>query len=258
LLSKVFHQVISITAALLTLPGFALALVGGAPTVSNSGAGRHIVMIISTRASLCTGTALASDLVLTAGHCVAPAATYRVLTPGMTLPGIPIRSIAVHPRYNPNDYASGRVTADVALLKLEHPLPGNVVPASVANGHTIAPGDRLTVAGFGVTEPSSEKGTGVPRAAVLVATGVPGNLQIRLHDPAARGARFGLGACTGDSGGPAFLERDGRFAVIGVVSWSTGPAGTDGCGGLTGVTPLKLYQAWMTVEARKMGTVLAP
>ena len=56
------------------------ALVGDARVVSGSSAGRHIVMIVSTRGNLCTGTVLERDLVLTAGHCVAPTATYRVLT----------------------------------------------------------------------------------------------------------------------------------------------------------------------------------
>jgi len=47
------------------------------------------VMIISTRGSLCTGTAIARDLVLTGGHCVAPAASYRVLLPDITNPVFP-------------------------------------------------------------------------------------------------------------------------------------------------------------------------
>jgi len=33
-----------------------------------------------------------------------------------------------------------------------------------------------------------------------------------------------------DPSGPAFVESQGAFAVIGVVNWSTGPAGSDGCG----------------------------
>ena len=50
----------------------------------------------------------------------------------------------------------------------------------------------------------------------------------------------GFGGCTGDSGAPAF-DGEGPL-VIGVVSWSTGPEDTEGCGGLTGVTPLLLYR----------------
>jgi hypothetical protein len=210
-------------------------------------------MIISTRGSLCTGTAIARDLVLTGGHCVAPVATYRVLLPDIKPPGLAIRSIAIHPRYSPKDYASGRVTADVALIKLEQPLPADIVPAAVAPVTSVAPGDRFVIAGYGGTSPDSEAGNGVPRAAALIATGKPGTLQIRLFDPATRDQHSGLGACTGDSGGPAFVENNGTFAVIGVVSWSTGAASTAGCGGLTGVTPLALYRGGSRSKRRRWG-----
>jgi secreted trypsin-like serine protease len=225
--------------------------------VRETGAGRHIVMVNGTRGNLCTGTALARDLVLTAGHCVAPAATYRVGTIDAPI-GFGISQIAVHPRYSASDYAAGRVTADVALLKLATPLPEAVAPAALAVTRPVKPGDRFVIAGYGVTAARSDSGAGVPRTAALIATGRPGNLQIRLVDPATRDQRAGLGACTGDSGGPAFVESDGGFAVIGVVSWSTGPGNTDGCGGLTGITPLALHRAWIIETARKMGNAIGP
>jgi hypothetical protein len=46
--------------------------------------------------------------------------------------------------------------------------------------------------------------------------------------------------------------------VIGVVSWSTGPNLSAGCGGLTGVTPLTRYRAWIIDTARALGSPLAP
>jgi secreted trypsin-like serine protease len=245
-----------LVAAFLSLGAPAAALVGGANLVRESGAGRHIVMIVSTRGNFCTGTLLARDLVLTAGHCVAPSATYRVLTPGMTPPGQAIGSIRVHPRYKASVYAAGRVTADVALIKLNEPLPDEFVPAALAAARVIAPGDRFVVAGYGFVRRDSDEGAGVQRTAALIATGRPGNLQLRLVDPSTRGARAGLGACTGDSGAPAFVESEGRFEVIGVVSWSTGPSASDGCGGMTGVTPLALHRAWIIDTARKLGSAV--
>jgi secreted trypsin-like serine protease len=53
-----------------------------------------------------------------------------------------------------------------------------------------------------------------------------------------------------------FRDTDGVAAVIGVVSWSTGPNMTDGCGGLTGVTPLARYRGWIVEQAGKMGHAL--
>ncbi|MGA7210187.1 MAG: S1 family peptidase, partial [Pseudolabrys sp.] len=53
-----------------------------------------------------------------------------------------------------------------------------------------------------------------------------------------------------------FRDIGGALAVIGVVSWSTGPNGEDGCGGFTGVTPLELYRGWIREQASKMGSPL--
>jgi secreted trypsin-like serine protease len=234
----------------------ASALVGGAADVRNTDLGHHIVMIISTRGNFCTGTALARDLVLTAGHCVQPTATYRVLIDKP--PGIPISRIVVHPRYSSKDYASGRVTADVALIKLDELMPETILPVALAEPRPVAPGDPLVVAGYGIITPGSPAGGGTPRAATLVATGKPGNLQIRLVDPATRGESSGLGACTGDSGAPAFIRLGSTHRVIGIVTWSTGPAGSAGCGGLTGLTPLSLHRAWIIETARKLGIAVGP
>jgi len=107
-----------------------------------------------------------------------------------------------------------------------------------------------------VTVRGDGKSGGIVRSAGLIATGKPGSLQIRLVDPAAQGAREGLGACTGDSGGPVFEDREGGPAIVGVISWSTGPQASAGCGGLTGVTPLTLYRDWILQTGRQWGFAL--
>ncbi|MFZ0847061.1 MAG: trypsin-like serine protease, partial [Pseudolabrys sp.] len=95
---------------------------------------------------------------------------------------------------------------------------------------------------------------GIPRMAALAVTGKPCSLQIRLFDPATRNQRPGLGACVGDSGSPVF----DAGKVIGVVSWSTAPNDEEGCGGLTGVTPLLLYRAWIVETASKFNSAIGP
>jgi secreted trypsin-like serine protease len=50
-----------------------------------------------------------------------------------------------------------------------------------------------------------------------------------------------------------FRIENGAPAIVGVVSWSTGPGNTGGCGGLTGVTPLTLYREWITRSAKILG-----
>jgi hypothetical protein len=232
------------------------AMVGGASVISSNA--QPVVMIVSDRGSFCTGTAIASDLVLTAAHCVLPGADYKLLEFDAERKPVlrDVARIARHPQFRLKTLLAHRATADVALIKLAQSLP--VTPAPLADSSLRAAiGDRFTVRGYGLATRGDGKTGGTLRAATLVATGQPGNLQIRLADPATRGERAGLGACTGDSGAPAFTT-SGPPAVIGVVSWSTGPGGSAGCGGLTGVTPLSLYKGWIVEQARKMGNTLAP
>jgi secreted trypsin-like serine protease len=250
-----------ILAASLALSNPAGAMVGGA-TPAGDDIARSLVMVVGSRSnggSVCTGAAVARDLILTAAHCVAPGATYSVL-PAKNAPALAIKSIQVHPRYDPQSYAVNRATADVALIKLAVALPERFIPVSLeAPGAAVAVGDRFTIAGFGVTDAGSGNGIGFARAASLIATGQPGTLQIRLFDPATKGDRPGLGACTGDSGAPVLRDVDGHLTVIGVVSWSTGPKLGQGCGGLTGVTPLVRYRDWIEQAAGKLGSpVVAP
>jgi Trypsin len=235
----------------------AAAMVGGAQPASG-GAGRAVVMLTGSRGTFCSGVALARDLVLTAAHCVLPGADYKLVEfdAGRQPALRDIARVARHPQFDVNAALRHRVTADVALLKLAAPL--KVVPAALAPASgAVAVGDRFVVAGYGVAVRGDGKSGGTVRAATLVATGQPGSLQIRLADPATKGERAGLGACTGDSGAPVYRETGGALAVIGVVSWSTGPALSDGCGGLTGVTPLARYLAWIVEQAGKMGSPLS-
>lgn len=227
-----------------------IALVGNAPPATGWAA-RPIVMVVDDREDLCTGTALAQDLVLTAAHCVTRAIKYEVKA-YQNGQSISVRSIARHPRFDPASYAASRATADVALLKLAAPLPDIVVPAALAGRRRVGVGETLTIAGFGVTLAGTARGLGIPRMAKLTVTGAPGTLQVRLFDAGTRNVTAGLGGCTGDSGAPAF-DGEGPL-VIGVVSWSTAPQNNEGCGGLTGLTPLVNYQDWIIETARKFNS----
>jgi secreted trypsin-like serine protease len=232
----------------------AFAMTGNAPPATGWAA-RPIVMIVDARDDLCTGTALAQDLVLTAAHCVVRQIQYTV-KPYQTATPVPVNSIVRHPRFDYASYAASRATADIALLKLAAPLPDIVVPAALAAPRRVAAGESLTIAGFGVSVAGTARELGLPRMATLTVTGTPGSLQIRLFDASTRNQTIGMGACTGDSGAPAF-DGDGPL-VIGVVSWSTAPGDEEGCGGLTGITPLLQYRDWIVDSARKFNSPIAP
>src|ERR1700694_2060269 len=195
----------------------ARALVGGAEPLLDAST-RPEVMIVGSRGNSCTGTLIARDLVLTVAHCVPPDADYKLVQfDANRQPFLrDTARIERHPQFSMQTFLGHRATADIALIKLAAPVP-NVQPAGVSNVKlSVAPGDRFVVVGFGLTKRGDGKTGGILRAARLIATGKPGNLQIRLYDPAMRGERSGLGACTGDSGAPVYQEGSGRLAVIGV------------------------------------------
>ena len=244
------------------LPGGvpAAAMVGGASPAAE-GVGRSVVMILGSYGTACTATAIAGDLLLTAAHCVQPGADYKLVDSSQGREPVlkDIARIERDPQFDLKRLFAHLATADVALIKLAEPLPSRIPPVPlVGDGASVAVGDPLVVAGYGVTVRGDGRTGGTVRAATLVVTGVPGTLQIRLYDPNTKGQSPGLGACAGDSGAPAFRDTNGNLAIIGVVSWSTGPKLSAGCGGLTGITPLARYRAWIVDTARTLGSPLAP
>jgi Trypsin len=236
----------------------AAAMVGGAPPAAQ-GAGRSVVMVLGSYGTACTATAIAPDLLLTAAHCVQPGADYKLADTwsGPTPMLKDITHITRHPQFELKRLFAHLATADVALAKLAEPLPAKFPPAPLDDATApIAAGDTFVVAGYGVTVRGDGRTGGTVRAATLVATGAPNTLQLRLVDPRTNGERPGLGACAGDSGAPAFRQIGGNLTVVGVVSWSTGPKLTGGCGGLTGITPLTRYRGWIVETARTLGSPL--
>jgi S1-C subfamily serine protease len=237
--------------ALLALAtGPAAAIVGGAPFADQAIA-RHVVIIVGAR-NLCTGVAIAPDLVLTAAHCVPSAGKYQLVTFEGRRPEVKdVASVAAHPQFSPRADAP-----DLALVKLAAPV-ANLTPVAFSE-RRVPPsvGDRFIVAGFGVGVQGDRKTAGKLRAVTLVATDRPSSQQFSLIDPQKLGEAAGFGVCNGDSGGPVFEERD--RALVGIVSWSARTDGEPTCGFVSGVIPLARYRYWIAETAARLGSPLEP
>lgn len=241
----------------------ASALVGGARDAAEADGAQHVVLLVGSRGSSCTGTAIAPNLVLTAAHCVLPGADYKLVEfDAARRPTLrETAAIERHPQFSLQSLLGHRATADVAILKLAAPVPATISPARLSAAPAPAkPGGSYILTGYGVSVRGDGRSGGRLRAADLTATGKPGTLQLRLVDAKTKGESAGLSACTGDSGAPVFVQSQRGLAIVGVVSWSTGPKASAGCGGLTGVTPIARYRDWIVDTARRLGATveLAP
>lgn len=217
-----------VIAALASWP--AAAVVGGAEVPPGSA-----VMVLSSNGSLCTGVVVATDAVLTAGHCAAPGLEQRVHYRDAA--GQPVlaelRARAVHPGYDAGAIAGRRRSIDLALVRTAAPLPDRFAPAALSAAMPRA-GASLDLAGYGAAKAGDPRTTGTFRSVALPVVEPHGPSRILVWLRAA-GAR--AGACAGDSGGP-IAGPDG--AVVAVSAWIGGA-----CGGLTQGVLLGPQRAWI-------------
>src|SRR5262249_40194567 len=164
------------------------AWVGGAP-MAEQGLARHVVLIVGGH-NLCTGVALAPDLVLTAAHCVMANGRYRLRAFEGRRPSVKeVASIAPHPQFSLRSDSP-----DLAVVKLAAQPPANLAPVVLSDRR--APpsvGDRFIVVGFGVAVQGDSRTAGRLRAAAPGATDRPRSPQLRLGGPRKPGEAGRLG-----------------------------------------------------------------
>ena len=210
-------------------------------------------------APFCSGTLAAEDIVLTAAHCLDTATrgkSFRTMSPSAvaiyageqaaTDPSpylVAVVENLIHPAY---DRRSNR--NDIALMRLAVPVPaeeaGTVAPLPPAFGLTDIDVGTLALdfAGYGRTE------TGTLGLKLHV-DGILGGLGCDVtgcpsSGDAATQMSYGQpegGPCNGDSGGPAFISRDGVPYLAGVTSY-----GDAGCVVYGVSTRVDAFDSWIS------------
>jgi secreted trypsin-like serine protease len=188
----------------------------------------------------CSGTVVAPNLVLTAGHCVedivtgqhTAAARYTVVTGSRDIRDATVRQVSkvsrtiLYPGFN-----RFKVHGDAGLLVLATPTTAPAVAlAGPADAALFGPGTPTWIAGWGLSgKPPRLKLSPILRRG---ATFVQRRLYCRNHSRAyypffnfssqlctITPPGFSIGTCHGDSGGPALAFReDGTPVQIGVTS----------------------------------------
>lgn len=172
-----------------------------------------------------TGTLIAPQWVLTAAHVAATLGSRSVAE--IDTREYPLERIVLHPQWR----SDADLKVDIALVHLARTVEG-CTPVSLYTG-TDEVGLEVTFvgrgdAGTGLTGPGGREWDGLARAATNRVTRADGPLlQFRFDAPQEVGvtALEGISGA-GDSGGPAYVERDGVLFTIGVSSGQdTRPAG---------------------------------
>lgn len=204
-------------------------------------------------ADRCGATVIGRDWLLTAAHCLTPAPWERIdvtagaldLTEESAYRGAASQAIC-HVAF---DYKFQSLTNDLALVKLEEPLPEDVPAARIATPAFMAElerGERLQAAGWGATGADARGRPVAPsdslRSIELEVRDVHGT-HVFVGDPARRTA----GVCAGDSGGPLVLGDGVDAPLIGVTSYVVAPNGVQ-CATqdyLSVFTNASLYVDWI-------------
>lgn len=183
----------------------------------------------------CGGSLIASDLVVTAAHCVtdffgdvvAPSSMTAVLglqkLSSNTGERFSIAEIVVHPNFNPFTLDS-----DIAVLVLDHASSATPIPyVRNADQSLFAPGQPATVIGWGQLDsndfslPDELQQVTVPFVSNEVANDPAAyDGQVTDNMLAAGVPEGGIDSCYGDSGGPLMVrDAGGKYRLAGVVSW---------------------------------------
>jgi secreted trypsin-like serine protease len=203
----------------------------------------------STYFDSCTGSVVAPNWILTAGHCaeddstgaIYPAANFYVVTGSLDWTDQAVRQVSAvkeilpDPRYDPStDFY------DDALLLLSTPTTAPVLPLADGGDPSLyTPGSEVTLSGWGLTDPNDP--SSIPAQLLWASTVLQPSRYCSARDPdpfasslqtcVVDAPYYDNGGCFGDSGSPLIANnlagQPGNPTEIGVLDTVLGSCATD-------------------------------
>jgi secreted trypsin-like serine protease len=226
-----------------------LRVIGGAPVTGKDFL--DCVAVGSESRWACTGTLIASNVVLTAGHC-AEVATRVFFGNDVNKPGkiVPVKKSVRHPKYHKG------ARNDVLVLILEQKVE-SVAPRKFATKAQLDKATDGRVVGFGNTDPMGMFGYGVKRF-----------VDVPIASPACRGKANGQNdnvtygcdpglelvagrpllerdSCDGDSGGPFYVVGKNKQWLLGGATSRATDSAMHGCGDGGIYARVDRYRTWI-------------
>ncbi len=198
----------------------------------------------------CSGTLVAKNVVVTAGHC-ADFATRVFFGTDVRAAGrvVKVKKRHRHPRYHKGKHN------DLMVLVLAEAVDG-VAPRRLAPGKLVTAATDGRVVGFGHTDPTGTSGYGkkrkvdVPVASPSCSGEVDGRDDAmsygcdRLLEMVAGRPLLARDTCSGDSGGPFYVDDGGTWLLAGATSRATDSA-VNNCGDGGIYVRLDKYARWI-------------
>lgn len=243
------------------------AVINGTDVKESDAILSSIVSVYNVEAnSICTGSLIAPDIVLTAAHCVVgeKKSDMRIIFGTNVDEWLGAREqdvVAEHIHTVSDmkahqDYSSNpppeKITdqSDIALIKFRGALPAGYKPATFLSDKSLLKrGAMVTVAGYGVNhvelEEMNPKKWNPQKLAEAIEYGevicddnyktchevvMTGDGKLRqgkapissIQETEVRLNETEAGTCSGDSGGPAYIEKDGVYYLFGITSRGSG------------------------------------
>ncbi|CAF0790987.1 unnamed protein product [Brachionus calyciflorus] len=219
-----------------------MRIVGGVEAVANSWPWQ---VFLTDGATMCGGTLINEQWILTAAHCISgnPTKAYlgaHDLSKTSSSSGISVSKIIGHPSYNTDTLKN-----DIALMKLEKPVTFNdkIQPACLPANNYAQPGRVAMVTGWG------KVGDYAGTASTLRQVAVPIRSSTECSFFGLSSTQFCAGynyagtvrdSCQGDSGGPLVTKEGSNYVLAGVVSF-----GGQSCDGYGVYTNVRSYVDWI-------------